>query len=149
MKRHIALITGLACAALLAACVAPPAAPSAGRGDGIVVADAWARAAVTGNSAAYMILRNEGPEADRLIRAECDAAAAVELHQTTMEGGMMKMALVDGIVVSARGQTELKPAGLHIMLIGLKRELKAGEKLALKLHFEKAGTREITVEVRQ
>ncbi len=148
MQRSAVLIVGLLCI-VLAACVAPPVVSPSERGDGVVVAEAWARAAATGNSAAYMILRNQGAVADRLIRAECDAAAAVELHQTSMEGGMMKMAPVDGIVVPARGQVELKPGGLHVMLIGLKRELKAGEKLLLKLYFEQGGVREIMAEVRQ
>lgn len=123
--------------------------PQTDAGGGITVTDAWARAAAAGNSAAYMILRNAGPAPDRLIRAESEVAAAVELHQTTMEGGMMKMAPVDGIAVPAGGQAELKPGGLHVMLIGLKRELKAGDKLKLKLHFEKAGAQEIEAEVRQ
>jgi copper(I)-binding protein len=96
-----------------------------------------------------MILRNGGATADRLIKAESDVAGAVELHKTTMEGNMMKMAPVDGILLPAQGQAELKPGGLHVMLIGLKRELKAGDKLKLKLHFEKAGVQEIEAEVRK
>lgn len=127
-------------------CTPPPTSSS---GSGITVTDPWARAAAAGNSAAYMTLRNGGSTADRLIRAESDAATTVELHQTTMEGGMMKMAPVDGIAVPAGGQVELKPGGLHVMLIGLKRELKAGEKLTLKLYFEKAGAQEIEAVVRQ
>lgn len=146
MKPLTYLMIGLL-TALLVGCTAPPA-PAAPAG-GIVVTDAWARAAATGNSAAYMTLRNTGPAADRLIRAESDVATAVELHQTSMEGGMMKMAPVDGIALPAGERVELKPGGLHVMLIGLQRELKAGEKLKLKLYFEQAGAQEIAVEVRK
>lgn len=136
--------------ALAGACApAQPASSGAGATPGIVATDVWARAAATGNSAAYMILRNGGPAADRLVKAESDAAGAVELHKTTMEGSMMKMAPVDGIALPAQGQAELKPGDLHVMLIGLKRELKAGEKLKLKLYFEKAGVQEIEAEVRK
>jgi copper(I)-binding protein len=135
---------------LAAACTpAQPGSSEAGGAMGIVASDVWARAAATGNSAAYMILRNGGATADRLIKAESDVAGAVELHKTTMEGNMMKMAPVDGILLPAQGQAELKPGGLHVMLIGLKRELKAGDKLKLKLHFEKAGVQEIEAEVRK
>jgi len=116
---------------------------------GIAVTDAWARAAVTGNSAAYMTLRNKSTVADRLVKAESDVAGAVELHKTTMEGGMMKMAPVDGVDLPAQGQAELKPGGLHVMLIGLTRELRAGEKIKLKLYFEKASVQEIDAEVRK
>ena len=118
MKPLTCLMIGLL-TALLVGCTAPPA-PAAPAG-GIVVTDAWARAAAT----------------------------AVELHQTSMEGGMMKMAPVDGIALPAGERVELKPGGLHVMLIGLQRELKAGEKLKLKLYFEQAGAQEIAVEVRK
>ncbi len=145
MKLRIFLMVGLI-VALVGACT--PIAPE-NSGAGIVATDVWARAAATGNSAAYMTLKNGDAAADRLVKAESDVAAAVELHKTTMEGGMMKMAPVDGIALPAQGQAELKPGGLHVMLIGLKRELKAGEKLKLKLHFEKAGVQEIEAEVRK
>ena len=139
---------------IVAGCVAPPAASSpqgSGQGAGAVkvqAADVWARAAATGNSAAYMILRNGGDSADRLIKIESDVADAVELHKTTMEGSMMKMAPVENIEVPAKGQAKLEPGGLHVMLIGLKRELKPDEKIKLRLQFEKGGTQEVEAVVR-
>lgn len=135
--------------ALLLVAAGCTAVPSAGNATaGLTIAEPWVRAAATGNSAAYMLIRNGGSDADRLVKAEADVAAAVELHETKMEGNMMKMAPVEGIAIPAAGQVELKPGGLHIMLIGLKRELKAGESVKLTLHFEKAGTREVTAQVR-
>jgi len=158
MKLKVLLVVGLL-AMIVTGCVAPPAAsspqgsgPSAGQGAGaakVQAADVWARAAATGNSAAYMILRNGGEAADRLLKAESDVADAVELHKSTMDGGMMKMAPVENIEVPAKGQAKLEPGGLHVMLIGLKRELKAGEKIKLKLQFEKAGMQEVEAEVRK
>ena len=59
-----------------------------------------------GNGAAYMILRNGGDTADRLVKVESDVADAVELHKTTMEGSMMKMAPVENIEIPAKGQAE-------------------------------------------
>jgi copper(I)-binding protein len=154
MKLKGLMVVGLL-AMIVGGCVAPPAASSpqgGGQGAGaakVQAADVWARAAATGNSAAYMILRNNGDTADRLLKAESDAANAVELHKTTMEGNMMKMAPVENIEIPAKGQAELKPGDLHVMLIGLKRELKAGEKFKLKLQFEKAGMQEIEADVRK
>jgi len=115
----------------------------------VQAADVWARATATGNSAAYMILRNGGDAADRLVKAESDVADAVELHKMIMEGSMMQMAPVENIEIPAKGQAELKPGGLHVMLIGLKHELKPGEKIKLKLQFEKAGMQEVEAEVRK
>ena len=156
MRLKVLVVVGVL-AVILGGCVAPPAASSPqGSGQGAAAAkiqavDAWARAgaAEMGNGAAYMILRNSGDTADRLVKAESDVAGAVELHKSSMEGGMMKMAPVENIEVPAKGQAELKPGGLHVMLIGLKRDLKAGEKIKLKLQFEKAGMQEIEAEVRK
>ncbi|MCK4899380.1 MAG: copper chaperone PCu(A)C, partial [Anaerolineales bacterium] len=50
--------------------------------------------------------------------------------------------------VPARGQVELKPGGLHIMLIGLSRDLKAGDQVSLSLGFEKSGEIKVEAEVR-
>jgi periplasmic copper chaperone A len=156
MKLEGLLVVGVL-ALIVAGCVALPVASSpqgSAQGGGaakIQAVDAWTRAgaAEMGNGAAYMILRNSGDTADRLVKAESDVAGAVELHKSSMEGGVMKMAPVENIEVPAKGQAELKPGGLHVMLIGLKRELKAGEKVRLKLQFEKAGMQEIEAEVRK
>ena len=63
--------------------------------------------------------------------------------------GMMQMSPVPNIPVPANGKAELKPGGLHMMLIGLNRELKAGDKVQLTLNFEKAGKVPVTAEVKE
>lgn len=143
MKLRLFLALGLL-AVVAAACVAPPS----GTGRGVQATNVWVRAAPSGNSAAFMILKNGGSAADRLVKAESDVSKAVEIHKTTMEGGIMKMAPVENIEVPAGGQAELKPGGFHVMFIDLNRELKPGEKIKLKLTFEKAGTQELMAEVR-
>lgn len=100
------------------------------------------------NSAAYMTIHNEGGEADRLIKAESDVAKAVELHNVKFENDVMQMFQVEGIDVPANEHAELKPGSFHVMLIGLNRDLKAGEKVAIKLTFEKAGAVTVEAEVR-
>jgi periplasmic copper chaperone A len=154
LKLKALLVVGLL-AVILGGCASPPSAASpqgTGQGSGpatIQAADVWARAAATGNSAAYMILRNGGDAADRLVKVESDVADAVELHKSTMDGSMMKMEPVQSIEIPAKGQAELKPGDLHVMLIGLKRELKPGEKIKLKLQFEEAGAQEVEAIVRK
>lgn len=113
----------------------------------IKVEDAWAWASppTVTNAAAYMTLVNTGKETDRLVGASGEVAGIVELHTHLMEGGMMKMRPLEAIEVSPGEATVLRPGGLHIMLIGLKKPLAAGETFPLRLHFEKAG--EIGVEV--
>ncbi|MDW7982983.1 MAG: copper chaperone PCu(A)C [Thermomicrobium sp.] len=107
----------------------------------LVIRNVWARAATQsdGMSAVYMLIENAGDQPDRLLHAHCDAAQTVELHETKMEGGVMKMQPVDGIVVPAKGSVALQPGGLHVMLIGLTRDLNPGDTVDLELHFEQAG----------
>lgn len=101
------------------------------------------------NSAAYMVIRNTGGQADKLIKAESDVAKSVELHNVKMENDVMKMFQVDGVDVPANGQAELKPGSFHVMLIGLTRDLKAGDKIQLTLTFATAGTVVVEAEVRE
>ena len=88
-----------------------------------------------------------GKEADRIVSGSSPVAAVVELHTHIMEGGVAKMRAIPAIDVPAGGKVELKPGGLHIMLINLKAPLKAGEAVPLKLRFEKAGEIEVNVPV--
>ena len=99
-----------------------------------------------GNSAAYMVIKNTGNETDRLLSADTDTAQAAELHLSELVDDVMTMHQVTGIDVPARGEVYLEPGGFHVMLIGLKSELKAGDNVKLTLHFEKSGT--VTVEAR-
>ena len=96
--------------------------------------------------AGYLKLSNQGA-ADRLLSATSPAAASVELHSMSMEGDVMKMRQVDAIDLPAGQTVELKPGGYHLMLMGLKTPLKAGDKLPLTLKFEKAGEVVVTVNV--
>lgn len=101
------------------------------------------------NSAAYLTIQNASGEADQLVSAASDVARAVELHNVKMENDVMEMFQVPAIDVPANGQAELKPGSFHIMLIGLNRDLKAGEKVSLTLNFQKAGAVTFEAEVRE
>jgi copper(I)-binding protein len=100
------------------------------------------------NSAAYMTIINQGQQADRLVSARSDVAQAVEIHISEMVGDIMTMHQVEGVDLPAGKQVELKPGGLHIMLIGINNDLNAGDRVALTLGFEKSGELEIEAEVR-
>lgn len=112
----------------------------------ISVSHVWARAvpAPVRNSAAYLVIENQGA-ADRLLSASAAVAKETQLHTMVMDGGVMKMREVKGVDVPANGRAELKPGGDHVMLLGLSDGLKEGSRFPLRLKFEKAG--ELTVEV--
>jgi copper(I)-binding protein len=101
----------------------------------------WVRATAPGAQVAggYLVIRNQGAAADRLVSASSPAAAKVELHVHINDNGVMKMREVRGYDVPAKGSFELKPGGAHLMFVDIKRTFKEGEKLPVKLKFEKAG----------
>ena len=101
----------------------------------------WARATAPGASVAggYMLIRNQGAAGDRLVSASSPASAKIELHVHVNDNGVMKMREVPGYDVPGKGSFELKPGGAHLMFMNIKRPFKEGEKLPVKLKFEKAG----------
>jgi hypothetical protein len=116
----------------------------------LTIADPWARATdpLAKTSAAYFTVTNRGGATERLVAAAADVADEVGLHRTVSKNGMLAMEHVDGIAVPSGGAAELKPGGYHVMFIGLKRQLKAGETFPLHLTFEKAGRVTVQVAVR-
>jgi len=113
----------------------------------LTVENAWARA-TPGKSAvgaAYVTIRSPTP--DRLVAASTPVAKKAELHTMSMSGMVMKMRPVAGIDIPANQPVTLAPSGLHIMLEGLTKPLKAGQSFPLTLTFDKAGTRTVNVAV--
>ena len=114
----------------------------------VKVEGAWARPTVEGQGGGGGFLKiTGGASADRLLSGSTSASSTVELHTMTMDGDVMRMRQVPGIDVPAGGTVELKPGGLHIMFMGLKQPLKAGDTFPLTLRFEKAGEVKVDVKV--
>ncbi len=100
-------------------------------------------------SAAYFIIVNEGDQPDALIGATTDVAEQAELHETQMTGDVARMRPVARVEIPARGRVEFRPRGLHVMLIGLKRDLQVGDTFTLTLRFERSGEIRVAVMVRE
>lgn len=100
------------------------------------------RASVPGASVAggYILITNNGKEADRLVTASTPTADHVEIHEMTMENDVMKMRqLKDGLKIPAGETVELKSGGYHLMLMQPEKPYVEGEKVLITLEFEKAG----------
>lgn len=117
---------------------------------GVSIEHAYARAVPHGqpNSAAFMVLKNSSSHDRALVEARSSVSKVVELHTHKMEGGMMRMRRIDKIDIKAGGETVLKPGGLHIMFIGLKQQLKAGEKVDLELVFDDGHVSKLVIPVK-
>ena len=106
----------------------------------------WARATPKGSEVAggYMKLINTGKEPDRLIGGSVPIAGKFEIHEMSMDGGVMKMRpLPKGIEIKPGQTVELKPGSYHLMFVGLKEPFEKGKRVKGTLQFEKAGTVEV------
>ena len=103
----------------------------------------WSRETAVGQAVGggFLSISNSGNREDRLLSGTSPVAAEVQLHTMTVDGGVMRMRQVtDGIAIPAKGSVDLKPGGYHIMFMGLKRQLRQGERVPVTLRFQRAGS---------
>lgn len=106
----------------------------------------WSRATLPGAkvAAGYLVVKNGGAEADRLIAVESPISQKAEIHEMAINDGVMTMRpLADGLEILAGGEIKLEPGSFHIMFIGLKEPAVEGVKFPGTLTFEKAGKVEV------
>lgn len=117
---------------------------------GIEIKDPWARPVMKdGNGAVYFQLRNHAAGGDELTGISSAAAQAVEMHESMMEGDVMQMRPVGSLPIGGKASIEFGPGGYHVMLIGVKQELKAGDTLEITLHFRDHEDIAVTVPVQE
>jgi periplasmic copper chaperone A len=101
------------------------------------VTEAWVRGTVAQQRATGFFARITSPTGGRLLSVSSPAAGIAEIHEMRMAGDVMRMReLPDGLPLPAGQTVELKPGGYHVMLMDLKRSLKAGDTVAVSLVFE-------------
>jgi len=103
-----------------------------------IVGHRWVRPSSGPNTAAYLTITNSSNQPDKLLKVDSEDANVVELHTNIEEDGVMKMRPVASIEIGT-DPVELKPGGLHIMLMGLKSSFQGKDSILLTLFFEKAG----------
>jgi periplasmic copper chaperone A len=85
--------------------------------------------------AAYFTIENHGATADQLTAISTPSAASAMLHETTNTDGVMKMNMLEKLDIAAGATVEMKPAQLHVMLVGPKTRYKTGDDVAFELSF--------------
>ena len=108
----------------------------------------WARPGLAGGNGGVFFVINNPVGADMLLSASSDVANTVEMHKSVMQDGNMQMVQQMNVPVPI-GETTFEPGDLHVMLIGLKNDLKPGDTFTLTLMFENAGEKELAVTVRE
>ncbi|MEW6124641.1 MAG: DUF1775 domain-containing protein [Pseudomonadota bacterium] len=117
----------------------------------LVVTAPWSRATPGGAKVAggYLTVTNSGTTPDRLTGGTFAAAGRVEIHEMAMKDGVMTMRpLADGLEIPPGGSVTFAPGGYHLMFMDLKQPLKEGETVKGTLTFQKAGTADVTFDVR-
>lgn len=119
-------------------------------GADVEIEGAYARASIPNvpNSAAFFVIKNNSDKDIAITSANSDIAEKNELHTHIKENKMMKMMKIEKLVVPAKSSLELKSGGDHVMLMGLKKELKAGDEINLELSFSDGDKKSIKVPVK-
>ena len=135
MKAAIFLLA----ATLLTACNAEPAP--------LVTVSETTVIALPTSAAVYFTLANSGGR-DRLLSVDAEGVGKASLHETSMDGDIMRMRAIDGgIEIPARGRVRLSANGRHVMIQDLATPLAVGSTVRLKLRFERQGLVEIAAPV--
>lgn len=119
-------------------------------GADVEIDGAYARASIPNvpNSAAFFVIKNNSDKDIAITSANSDIAEKNELHTHIKENQMLKMMKVEKLVVPAKSSLELKSGGDHVMLMGLKKELKVGDEISLELSFSDGDKKSIKVPVK-
>ena len=119
-------------------------------GADVEIDGAYARASIPNvpNSAAFFVIKNNSDKDIAITSANSDIAEKNELHTHIKENQMLKMMKIEKLVVPAKSSLELKSGGDHVMLIGLKKELKAGDEISLELSFSDGDKKSFKVPVK-
>jgi copper(I)-binding protein len=116
----------------------------------LTVTSPWTRATPGGAKIAggYLKITNNGTSADRFVGAKSVEADHVEIHEMSMNDGVMKMRpLPNGLEIKPGETVELKSGGYHLMFMDLKQPLKQGDIFKATLQFEKAGSLDVNFNV--
>ena len=133
--------------ALVSLCAFVP--PALADDSPIIASDAWARPTLTGTrtGAVYLMLSNRGALGDRLVGVSTPVAERAEVHEDVTENGVMSMKPVPQLALPAGARTAIEPGHYHVMLVGMKRALAAGENFPITLTFASAPPLEVNVSV--
>lgn len=126
------------------------AVASADMAQQVDVNNPYARAAIQQqrNSAAFMTIQNHGDDAS-VVGAKSDVAKIVELHTHINDKGIMRMRKIPRIELPKNQTVTLQPGGLHVMLLGLTRDLKPGEEIDVTLQFADGSAKDLKVPVQK
>ena len=139
MLKYMSKTTLFLCAALAIAVVQPSFAGAPERSSAISAKYFWARATAGGvpTVAVYGVLENLTGNDDALESVSSEFSQMAQIHRTTVsENGYMSMDEMPEVELPNGHYVQLEPGEIHMMLMGVKRSLKAGDEIPLRLKFK-------------
>ena len=112
----------------------------------VKVEQAWVRPSVPGQQGTGGYMKLTAREGQRLVGAKSPVAGVAEVHEMKMDGNVMTMRAAGAIDLPAGRTVELRPGGLHLMLMDLKQPLAAGTSVPLTLILKDRRGKESRVE---
>jgi copper(I)-binding protein len=100
-------------------------------------------------SGAFFTIVNSSSAQDTLYKVEADFAESAQLHESVKGNGMIGMKQVRFVSIPPKSSIKFEPGGYHVMLIGVKQDLKIGMKVTFKLVFKHGGKVVVNAVVRQ
>jgi periplasmic copper chaperone A len=114
----------------------------------VSVSGAWIRATVPHQASAGVFMQLRAAADARLVEVRTPIAARAEIHRMQMQGQTMTMRAVPAIELRAGQELNLASGGYHVMLFGLKHQLRDGDIVPLTLVLETAGHQRATVDLK-
>jgi periplasmic copper chaperone A len=127
---------------LLGALLAGPASAQT------TIADAWVRGTVAQQLGTGAFMKITSAQGGKLVAVQSPVAKTAEVHEMVMQGDVMAMRAIESLELPAGKAVELKPGGHHLMLLGLKQQLKPGEAVPLTLTVEGRDGKRETIELK-
>ncbi len=113
----------------------------------VTVREPWIRATVPAAQATGAFMELVSKQDARLVEVRSPAAGIIEIHQMSMQGDRMMMSAVESLDLPAGKPVALASGGYHIMMMDLKRQMKAGDTVPMTLVIEQKGKKRETVDV--
>ena len=113
----------------------------------VTVTHAWVRATAPGQRVAGAYLEFSSAVPSTLVAVSSPVAGSAEIHSMRLENGVMQMRQLESLELPAKQMVKLEPGGLHLMLLDLKKPLKRGDKVPLRLTLQRTDRSKTVLEV--
>ena len=122
-----------------------------GSSNSIEISNAWIREvpAESGITALYFDIQNSGNTEDIIVSINTPFSEKAEIHNSVIDDdGTAKMVKIEEVTIATGDKIRFAPGGMHVMLIGLSKDINAGEEYEFNIIFQKEGKKTLKAKVK-